>query len=41
VRVDEGGGFIGVTEGLDPRGFLLVRAPEGLRTVLSGGVREG
>ncbi len=41
VRVDEGDGFAGVTEGLDQRGFLQVRTPEGLRTVLSGGVREG
>ncbi len=40
VRVDEnGGGFEGTTEGLDPRGFLLVRTADGLRTVLSGGVR--
>ena len=41
VRVDEGEGFTGVTEGLDPRGFLQVRTSAGLRTVLSGGVREG
>jgi BirA family biotin operon repressor/biotin-[acetyl-CoA-carboxylase] ligase len=40
VCVDEGVGFSGITEGLDPRGFLLVRTPQGLRTVLSGGVRE-
>ncbi len=40
VRVDEGEPFTGVTEGLDPRGFLQVRTPEGLRTVFSGGVRE-
>jgi BirA family biotin operon repressor/biotin-[acetyl-CoA-carboxylase] ligase len=40
VRVDEGELYIGVTEGLDPRGFLQVRTPSGLRTVLSGGVRE-
>jgi BirA family transcriptional regulator, biotin operon repressor / biotin---[acetyl-CoA-carboxylase] ligase len=40
VRVEEGEGFTGITEGLDPRGFLLVRAAEGLRTVYSGGVRE-
>jgi BirA family biotin operon repressor/biotin-[acetyl-CoA-carboxylase] ligase len=39
VRVEENGGFEGVTEGLDGRGFLRVRTPEGLRTVLSGGVR--
>lgn len=40
VRVDEGEPFTGTTEGLDPRGFLLVRTSQGLRTVLSGGVRE-
>ncbi len=39
VRVEENGGFEGVTEGLDPRGFLQVRTAEGLRTVLSGTVR--
>jgi BirA family biotin operon repressor/biotin-[acetyl-CoA-carboxylase] ligase len=39
VRVEENGGFEGVTEGLDERGFLRVRAEEGMRTVLSGGVR--
>jgi BirA family biotin operon repressor/biotin-[acetyl-CoA-carboxylase] ligase len=39
VRVEENGGFEGVTEGLDPRGFLRVRAAEGVRTVLSGTVR--
>jgi BirA family biotin operon repressor/biotin-[acetyl-CoA-carboxylase] ligase len=38
VRVEENGGFEGVTEGLDPRGFLQVRTAEGLRTVLSGTV---
>lgn len=40
VHVEEGGGFDGVTTGLDDRGFLLVKARDGLRTVLSGGVRE-
>ncbi|HVJ08289.1 MAG TPA: biotin--[acetyl-CoA-carboxylase] ligase [Acidisarcina sp.] len=40
VTVDEAEGFSGVTEGLDPRGFLLVRTSDGLRTVLSGSVRE-
>lgn len=40
VRVEEGEPFLGVTEGLDPRGFLQVRTSDGLRTVLSGGVRE-
>ncbi len=40
VRVDEDGGFEGVTEGLDERGFLRVMTTGGMRTVLSGGVRE-
>jgi BirA family biotin operon repressor/biotin-[acetyl-CoA-carboxylase] ligase len=39
VLVEENGGFEGVTEGLDARGFLQVRTPDGLRTVLSGTVR--
>ncbi len=39
VQVPENGGFEGVTEGLDERGFLKVRTEQGLRTVLSGGVR--
>ncbi len=40
VRIeDNGGGFEGVTEGLDARGFLQVRTAEGVRTVLSGTVR--
>ncbi len=39
VHVDEDGGYEGATEGLDERGFLLVRTDQGLRTVLSGGVR--
>jgi BirA family biotin operon repressor/biotin-[acetyl-CoA-carboxylase] ligase len=39
VRIEEGGGYEGVTEGLDDRGFLLLRTNEGLRTVLSGNVR--
>ncbi|HVP56209.1 MAG TPA: biotin--[acetyl-CoA-carboxylase] ligase [Candidatus Eisenbacteria bacterium] len=39
VHVDEEGGYEGVTEGLDNRGFLLVRTGSGLRTALSGGVR--
>jgi BirA family biotin operon repressor/biotin-[acetyl-CoA-carboxylase] ligase len=38
VQVEENGAFEGVTEGLDPRGFLQVRTAEGLRTVLSGTV---
>jgi BirA family transcriptional regulator, biotin operon repressor / biotin---[acetyl-CoA-carboxylase] ligase len=39
VHVDEEGGYEGVSEGLDSRGFLMVRTAGGLRTVLSGGVR--
>jgi len=39
VRVEEGN-FTGTTEALDDRGFLRVRTESGLRTVLSGGVRE-
>ena len=39
VRVEENGGFEGATEGLDDRGFLRVRTSDGVRTVLSGGVR--
>ena len=39
VRIEENGGFEGVTEGLDERGFLLVRTGRGVRTVLSGTVR--
>jgi len=40
VLLEEGSGPAGVTEGLDARGFLLVRTAEGLQTVFSGGVRE-
>ena len=41
VRIEENGAaFEGTTEGLDPRGFLQVRTPHGLQTVLSGTVRE-
>ena len=40
VRVEEDGGYTGVTDGLDPRGFLRVAGDDGvLHTVLSGGVR--
>ena len=40
VSVDEGGGYTGVTDGLDARGFLRVIGDDGeLHTVLSGGVR--
>jgi BirA family biotin operon repressor/biotin-[acetyl-CoA-carboxylase] ligase len=40
VSIEENGGLAGVTEGLDERGFLRVRTPEGLRTVVSGTVRS-
>ncbi len=39
VHVDGPSGYEGVTEGLDDRGFLLVRTQSGVRTVLSGDVR--
>ena len=40
VRVEESGGYTGVTDGLDTRGFLRVDGDDGvLHTVLSGGVR--
>jgi BirA family transcriptional regulator, biotin operon repressor / biotin---[acetyl-CoA-carboxylase] ligase len=43
IRVEDESGagstIEGVTEGLDARGFLQVRTPAGLRTVLSGTVR--
>jgi BirA family biotin operon repressor/biotin-[acetyl-CoA-carboxylase] ligase len=40
VHVDEAGGYTGVTDGLDARGFLRVAGDDGaLHTVLSGGVR--
>jgi BirA family transcriptional regulator, biotin operon repressor / biotin---[acetyl-CoA-carboxylase] ligase len=39
IHVDEDGGYRGVTDGLDPRGFLRVRTGKGLRIVVSGGVR--
>jgi BirA family biotin operon repressor/biotin-[acetyl-CoA-carboxylase] ligase len=40
VFVDEAGGYTGVTAGLDEKGFLRVQTDDGLRRVLSGGVRE-
>ncbi len=40
VRVEETDSFTGVTEGLNAQGFLLVRTPQGLRTVVSGTVRR-
>lgn len=39
VEVEEDGGYTGVTDGLDERGFLQVRTENGKRTVLHGGVR--
>lgn len=41
VHVDEDGGYNGITDGLDPRGFLRVRTDKGLRIVISGSVRPG
>jgi BirA family biotin operon repressor/biotin-[acetyl-CoA-carboxylase] ligase len=41
VRIEEDGSSLeGITEGLDDRGFLRVRTAHGVRTVLSGTVRE-
>lgn len=41
VRVEESGGYTGVTAGMDTNGFLLVDGDDGVRRmVLSGGVRE-
>jgi BirA family transcriptional regulator, biotin operon repressor / biotin---[acetyl-CoA-carboxylase] ligase len=40
VYLEDQDGFDGVTEGLDARGFLQIRTLNGLRIVLSGGVRE-
>ena len=40
VEVEEGEGFKGETVGLDTRGFLRVQTENGVRTVLSGGVRK-
>jgi BirA family biotin operon repressor/biotin-[acetyl-CoA-carboxylase] ligase len=41
VRVEESGGYTGLTAGLNSNGFLLVDSDDGVRrTVLSGGVRE-
>jgi len=40
VHVDEAGGYEGITDGLDERGFLRVRTTSGIRTVLAGGVRD-
>jgi len=40
VFVNEAGGYTGVTAGLDDKGFLRVKTENGVRRVLSGGVRE-
>jgi len=40
VTVEEDGGYEGITRGLDERGFLRVETAQGMRTVLSGGVRK-
>jgi len=40
VHVDEAGGYTGVTAGINAQGFLQVQTQDGMRTVLSGGVRE-
>jgi BirA family biotin operon repressor/biotin-[acetyl-CoA-carboxylase] ligase len=41
VRIDDNGSsYEGTTEGLDERGFLRLRTETGVRTVLSGTVRE-
>ncbi len=41
VRIQENGSTIeGITQGLDERGFLLVRTQQGLQTVFSGTVRS-
>jgi birA, biotin-[acetyl-CoA-carboxylase] ligase region len=40
VHVEEAGGYDGITDGLDARGFLRVKTSAGVRTVISGGVRE-
>lgn len=39
VLVEENGGFDGVTDGLDARGFLRVRTGDALRTIYGGTVR--
>jgi BirA family transcriptional regulator, biotin operon repressor / biotin---[acetyl-CoA-carboxylase] ligase len=39
VHVSEAEGYEGITAGLDDRGFLLVRTTDGVRKVISGGVR--
>src|SRR4051812_944705 len=39
VQVGEDGGYEGVTDGVDDRGFLRIRTSNGIRTALSGAVR--
>jgi BirA family biotin operon repressor/biotin-[acetyl-CoA-carboxylase] ligase len=39
VTVAEYGGYEGVTDGVDDRGFLRVKTADGIRTVISGTVR--
>jgi BirA family biotin operon repressor/biotin-[acetyl-CoA-carboxylase] ligase len=39
IHVEEDGGYSGITDGLDPRGFLRVRTDRGMRMVISGSVR--
>jgi BirA family biotin operon repressor/biotin-[acetyl-CoA-carboxylase] ligase len=39
VQVDENGGYSGITDGLDPQGFLRVKTKYGVRMVTSGSVR--
>jgi BirA family transcriptional regulator, biotin operon repressor / biotin---[acetyl-CoA-carboxylase] ligase len=41
IQENEGSSITGVTQGLDDRGFLLVRTQQGLQTVFSGSVRAG
>jgi BirA family biotin operon repressor/biotin-[acetyl-CoA-carboxylase] ligase len=40
VRIEDEESFTGIAEGLDAQGFLQVRTPQGLRTVISGTVRR-
>jgi BirA family biotin operon repressor/biotin-[acetyl-CoA-carboxylase] ligase len=40
VFIEEAEGYTGVTAGLDGNGFLRVQTANGVRTVLSGGVRD-
>jgi BirA family biotin operon repressor/biotin-[acetyl-CoA-carboxylase] ligase len=40
VQVPEGGGYTGITAGMNSLGLLQVKTSGGMRTVLTGGVRE-